>query len=123
MLLVPPSRSLATPISTRQWTTHRWAMIKLLSETLKLDRLDAYALASVAMDCASRPQGSEVPVHCWCETKPSFSVRGRPLPGRFLQLLGASCSISFTATMRLAPVGVGARLSHGTFGRGSSPRL
>jgi len=41
------------------------AMIKLLSETRKLDRLDAYALASVAMDCRiAPPAGSEVAVHC-----------------------------------------------------------
>jgi acetamidase/formamidase len=41
------------------------AMIKLLSETRKLDRLDAYALASVAMDCRiAPPAGTEAAVHC-----------------------------------------------------------
>jgi acetamidase/formamidase len=40
-------------------------MIKLISQTRKLDRLDAYGLASVAMDCRiAPPSGSEVAVHC-----------------------------------------------------------
>jgi acetamidase/formamidase len=40
-------------------------MINLISEKRKLDRLDAYALASVAMDCRiAPPSGSEVSVHC-----------------------------------------------------------
>ena len=37
----------------------------LLAEKRKLDRLDAYGLASVAMDCRiAPPAGSEVGVHC-----------------------------------------------------------
>ena len=41
------------------------AMINLISEKRKLDRLDAYGLASVAMDCRiAAPTGSEVSVHC-----------------------------------------------------------
>jgi acetamidase/formamidase len=41
------------------------AMIKLISQTRKLDRLDAYGLASVAMDCRiAPPSGSDVAVHC-----------------------------------------------------------
>jgi acetamidase/formamidase len=41
------------------------AMINFLSVTRKLDRLDAYGLASVAMDCRiAPPAGSEVAVHC-----------------------------------------------------------
>ena len=41
------------------------AMINFLSEKRKLDRLDAYGLASVAMDCRiAPPSGSEVAVHC-----------------------------------------------------------
>ena len=41
------------------------AMIKLISEKRKLDRLDAYGLASVAMDCRiAPPTGSELTVHC-----------------------------------------------------------
>src|SRR6516164_4948011 len=41
------------------------AMINLLSEKRQLDRLDAYGLASVAMDCRiAPPTGSEVAVHC-----------------------------------------------------------
>jgi len=41
------------------------AMINLISEKRKLDRLDAYGLASVAMDCRiAPPTGSEVSVHC-----------------------------------------------------------
>ena len=41
------------------------AMIDLLSQTRKLDRLDAYGLASVAMDCRiAPPTGGEVAVHC-----------------------------------------------------------
>ena len=41
------------------------AMIDLLAQTRKLDRLDAYALASVAMDCRiAPPAGGDVAVHC-----------------------------------------------------------
>jgi acetamidase/formamidase len=41
------------------------AMINLLAEKRQLDRLDAYGLASVAMDCRiAPPTGSEVAVHC-----------------------------------------------------------
>jgi acetamidase/formamidase len=41
------------------------AMIDLLAQTRKLDRLDAYALASVAMDCRiAPPTGGDVAVHC-----------------------------------------------------------
>ena len=41
------------------------AMINLISEHRKLDRLDSYALASVAMDCRIAPPISgEVNVHC-----------------------------------------------------------
>ena len=41
------------------------AMINLISEKRKLDRLDAYGLASVAMDCRiAPPTGSEIGVHC-----------------------------------------------------------
>jgi len=41
------------------------AMINLLAEKRKLDRLDAYALASVAMDCRIAPStGSDISVHC-----------------------------------------------------------
>jgi acetamidase/formamidase len=41
------------------------AMINLLSEKRKLDRLDAYGLASVAMDCRiAPPTEREVAVHC-----------------------------------------------------------
>jgi acetamidase/formamidase len=41
------------------------AMINLISEKRKLDRLDAYGLASVAMDCRiAPPAGSETAVHC-----------------------------------------------------------
>jgi acetamidase/formamidase len=41
------------------------AMINLLSEKRQLDRLDAYGLASVAMDCRiAPPTSSEVAVHC-----------------------------------------------------------
>ena len=41
------------------------AMINLIAEKRQLDRLDAYGLASVAMDCRiAPPTGSEVAVHC-----------------------------------------------------------
>jgi acetamidase/formamidase len=41
------------------------AMIDLLSQTRKLDRLDAYGLASVALDCRIAPPiDGEVAVHC-----------------------------------------------------------
>jgi acetamidase/formamidase len=41
------------------------AMINLLAEKRQLDRLDAYGLASVAMDCRiAPPTGGEVAVHC-----------------------------------------------------------
>jgi len=41
------------------------AMINLIAEKRKLDRLDAYGLASVAMDCRiAPPTGSDVSVHC-----------------------------------------------------------
>ena len=45
--------------------TASMAMINLLSEKRQLDRVDAYGLASVAMDCRiAPPTGSEVAVHC-----------------------------------------------------------
>jgi acetamidase/formamidase len=41
------------------------AMIDLVAKTRKLDRLDAYGLASVAMDCRiAPPTGGDVAVHC-----------------------------------------------------------
>ncbi len=41
------------------------AMINRLSKEKDLTRLDAYALASMAMDCRlGRPQGAEKEVHC-----------------------------------------------------------
>jgi acetamidase/formamidase len=41
------------------------AMINLISEKRQIDRLDAYGLASVAMDCRIAPPiGNEVAVHC-----------------------------------------------------------
>jgi len=41
------------------------AMISLIAEKRQLDRIDAYGLASVAMDCRiAPPTGSEVAVHC-----------------------------------------------------------
>jgi acetamidase/formamidase len=41
------------------------AMINLIAEKRKLDRLDAYGLASVAMDCRiAPPTGNEISVHC-----------------------------------------------------------
>src|SRR5262249_11517532 len=42
------------------------AMIKLLQEQRKLTRLDAYGLASIAMDCRIAPPaaGDEKSVHC-----------------------------------------------------------
>jgi acetamidase/formamidase len=41
------------------------AMIDLVAQARKLDRLDAYALASVAMDCRiAPPAGGDVAVHC-----------------------------------------------------------
>src|SRR5262249_36433708 len=45
------------------------AMIDLLAKTRQLDRLDAYALASVAMDCRiAPPAGGDVAVH-WLVSK------------------------------------------------------
>ena len=58
----PTSR---TPTSTRRWTTRRMAMIKFLEKRRKIARLDAYGLASVAMDCrVGAVSESEKNVHC-----------------------------------------------------------
>jgi acetamidase/formamidase len=41
------------------------AMINLIAEKRQLDRLDAYGLASIAMDCRiAPPTGGDVAVHC-----------------------------------------------------------
>jgi acetamidase/formamidase len=45
--------------------TASMGMINLLVEKSKLNRLDAYGLASVAMDCRIAPSaGAEKAVHC-----------------------------------------------------------
>jgi acetamidase/formamidase len=42
-----------------------WDMINLLEKDKKLTRLDAYALASMVMDCrVAAPRGAERLVHC-----------------------------------------------------------
>ena len=42
-----------------------WAMIELLENEKKLTRLDAYALASMVMDCRlAAPSGEQKAVHC-----------------------------------------------------------
>jgi len=52
-----------------------WDMLELLQKEKKLSRLDAYALASMVMDCRLGPPGAEKSVHClvpkstWVATK------------------------------------------------------
>jgi len=42
-----------------------WAMIELLQQQKGLSKLDAYALASMVMDCRpAAPAGAEKAVHC-----------------------------------------------------------
>jgi acetamidase/formamidase len=42
-----------------------WDMINLLEQEKKLTRLDAYALASMVMDCRlAAPRGTDKAVHC-----------------------------------------------------------
>jgi acetamidase/formamidase len=42
-----------------------WAMIELLQNKKKLSRLDAYALASMVMDCRlAAPTAEQKAVHC-----------------------------------------------------------
>lgn len=44
--------------------TASWAMIELLQKEKNLSRLDAYALASMVMDCRLGPPAAEKSVHC-----------------------------------------------------------
>src|SRR5262249_12053155 len=61
------------------------AMIDLMAQTKKLDRLDAYALASVEMDCRiAPPTGGDVAVHCLMPKslweKPQVAAKGARYP-------------------------------------------
>ena len=62
---VPSYPAQLTPHLNKAMDTASMAMINLLQEKRKLSRIDAYALASMAMDCRlGPPTAQEREVHC-----------------------------------------------------------